>query len=411
MESSWRAGLALVVIVLSFSFAPAMFAGVTEAEAIRLFLEESPQSRRGSAVERIVDAESRIGAQFPNPDVAYQVEDSAGVRDEFLTVEQGIPITGRRRLLGQRADAAVSAAALHSRADLQADVYGLKRVFHEVLYRQRVLETLLEGESLLAETVGILQQREREGDGAGYDVLRAEQELAELRMTAAQADAALSAARSSFGAFFDPELRLGSAILEGRLAPSGPTPSLMQALERAFEQRLDLKALSAERRRADLDRRAARRRRIPEPVVTAGWKRTESLGLSDTGYVAAVTVPLPVFNRGRLEAARATAEGERLALDEEILVRGIRAEVEAAVARETAIRSANEKFGNDVERRAVEVTRIARMKYDEGESGILELLDTHRTSLRTQLRALAARYEARRAEIDRQYITGQEVKP
>jgi cobalt-zinc-cadmium efflux system outer membrane protein len=284
-------------------------------------------------------------------------------------------------------------------------------LFQEVLYRERVLERLRHGAELLEQTVETLEKREREGEGSGYDVLRAEQELAELRMTIADADAALTVARSRFGSFYDPDSKMGSARLEGDLIPSGPVPEVERAVEQALGQRLDLRSLSAERERLDLERRAARRQRFSEPVLTAGWKRTEALGLSDTGYVAALTVPLPIFDRGRFETARATAGGERVELETEILSRRIRAEVQAAVAREQAARTAAQRYGEDVERRAVELHRIARLKYDEGESGILELLDAHRTALTMQLRALAARYEAKIAEIDRDRVIGNEVKP
>jgi outer membrane protein TolC len=204
---------------------------------------------------------------------------------------------------------------------------------------------------------------------------------------------------------------MNAASLEGDLTPTGTIPDVRQATASALEQRLDLRSLSAERERMDLEYKAARRRRFPEPVLTAGWKRTEALGLSDTGYIAALAVPLPIFNRGSRDSARATAEGERIALDAEILTRRIRAEVQAAVAREQATRQAAERYGEDIEPRAIELNRIARLKYDEGESGILELLDAHRTSLTMQLRALAARYEAKVAEIDRDRVIGNEVKP
>jgi len=411
MEWSWRACVALVSTVLSASVAPASSGAVTEAVAIRIFLEQSPQARRVPLVERSVDAALRIETRVANPDVAYQVEDAAGVRDEFLTLQQELPITGRRGLLNERAEIAAAAAGLTAERDLQVEVFDLKRSFHGVLYRERALERLRHGAELLEQTVEILEEREREGEGSGYDVLRAQQELAELRITTADADAALAAVRSRFGSYYDPGLNMETARLEGGLTPSDPVPEVEQAARQALEQRLDLRSLSADRERLDLERRAARRRRFPEPVLTAGWKRTEALGLSDSGYVVALSVPLPIFDRGRFESARATAEGERIELETEILTRRIRAEVQSAVAREQAARKVAQLYGDDAERRAVELSTIARMKYDEGESGILELLDAHRTSLTTQLRALAARYEAKIAEIDRDRIVGNEVKP
>jgi cobalt-zinc-cadmium efflux system outer membrane protein len=411
MESSWRVRVAFVLAVLSTSVALASTGPVTEAEAIRLFLEQSPQAKRVPLVAASVDAGLRVEARIANPEIAYQIEDAAGVRDEFLTFQQELPITGRRGLLGERAEVASAAAGLAAERDLRADVYDLKRSFYEILYRERVLDRLHNGAELLERTVEILERREHEGEGSGYDVLRAEQELAELRLTAAEAAAALAAARSRFGSFFDPELNMDSTPLAGGLAPEGSTPEVEQAVEQALAHRLDLRSLSAERDRLDLERRAARRRRFPEPTLTAGWKRVELLGFSDTGYIAALSVPLPIFDRGKFDAARATSEGERIDLDAEILARRIRADVQAAVAREQATRRAARSYGEDVERRAVELQRIARLKYDEGESGILELLDAHRTSLGMELRSLAARYEARSAAIDTDRVIGNEVRP
>lgn len=411
MESSWRASVALVSAVLSASIAPASSSAMTEAAAIRIFLEQSPQARRVPLVERSVDAALRIETRVANPDVAYLVEDAAGVREEFLTFQQELPITGRRGLLNERAEIAAAAAGLTAERDLQDEVFDLKRSFHEVLYRERVLERLRQGAELLEQTVEILEEREREGEGAGYDVLRTQQELTELRITTIAAAATLAAVRARFGSFYDPGLNMETARLEGDLTPADPVPEVEQAARQALEQRLDLQSLSADRERLDLERRAARRRRFPEPVLTAGWKRIEARGLSDTGYVVALSVPLPIFDRGRFESTRATAEGERIELETEILTRRIRAEVQSAVARERAARKVAQLYGDDAERRAVELSTIARMKYDEGESGILELLDAHRTSLTTQLRVLAARYEAKIAEIDRDRIVGNEVKP
>jgi len=79
MEYSWRVRVVLVLAVLSSSAAPASTNTVTEAEAIRIFLERSPQARRVQVIERTVDAESRVETRVANPDVAYQVEDAAGV--------------------------------------------------------------------------------------------------------------------------------------------------------------------------------------------------------------------------------------------------------------------------------------------------------------------------------------------
>jgi cobalt-zinc-cadmium efflux system outer membrane protein len=376
-----------------------------------MFLEQSPQARRVPLVAQSAGAERREDAQVSNPAVAYQVEDAAGLRDEFLTFAQELPISGRRGLVRDSADAAASAAGLAAKRGLLASASALRASFYEVLYRERVAALLQEGTARLARTVEILARREREGEGSGYELRRAEQERADLAITGAEAGAALAVARSRFGSFFDPQRHLESARLAGDLAPAGAVPETEGAIEQAVSMREDLRALQEHARRLDLERQAARRRRWPEPTVTAGWKRVEAPGVADTGFVAAAALQLPIFDRGQVVAARAGADRERVELEAEILEREIRADVQAALAREREAREAAAQHGEDLEQRAIELRTIAEIAYDEGETGILELLDAYRSSLAAELRALGLLYEAKRAAIERDLAIGAEVTP
>jgi cobalt-zinc-cadmium efflux system outer membrane protein len=407
-----RARVAIVFVALSLSsVALASSSPITEADAVRIFLEESPRARSVPVIVQSVEAELRVDAPISNPSVAYQIEDAAGVRDDFLTFQQELPITGRRGLLRARADAASVAAGLAAEREAQVDAYTMKAAFYEVLYRERVLDRLRRGIERLQQIVDILGRRETEGEGSGYDLLRAEQELVATRIANAKAEAALSAARSRFGSFFDPVLMMQAVVLEGDLETAGADSDPDDAVDQALSRRADLRALVAEAQRQDLERRAARRRRFPEPTLTAGWKRTQVLDLEDTGFIAALSVPLPIFDHGKRTTERATADRQRIELESEILQREIRAEVQAALAQERLARQAAQRYGKDVELRAGELRGIAQMAYDEGESGILELLDAHRSSLTMELLALAARYEAKSAEIDRDRAIGIEVRP
>lgn len=405
MKPFVRATIALVIALLIPSFAR----GLTEAEAIGLFLEESPQVKAVPLEKASVDAELRAEGLVPNPSIAYEIEDTTSARDEFLTVEQELPVTGRRGLLRRRARAAAEAAGLVAERELQRDAYELKLAFHEVLFREERLEKLSGGVVSLERTVAILREREKEGESSGYDLLRAEQELSALQIERTEAESALAAARSRFGSFFDSSMNMKDATLSGDLAATAPVAE--DAVELALKLRPDLRALSAQAERMDLEHRAARRERLPQPTLTAGWKRTEALELSENGFVAGLSVSLPVFNRGQSSAARAAADRQLVELEREILEREIRAEVGAAQARERAARERSQLHGPEVERRAGELRRIAQLAYDEGESGILELLDAHRTSLSMDLQALEARYEAKIATIELDRVIGIEVQP
>ena len=192
MEWSWRARVALVIIVLSTAVAPASTGCGDRGGGDPPLPGAEPPGPTVPLVVRIrrCCAACRDACRIPTLPIRWRTP--LGVRDEFLTFQQELPITGRRGLLNERAEVAASAAGLAAERDFQGEVFDLKRSFHEVLYRERVLERLRSGAELLVQTVEILEEREREGEGSGYDVLRAEQELAELRMTTAAADAALA---------------------------------------------------------------------------------------------------------------------------------------------------------------------------------------------------------------------------
>jgi len=322
-----------------------------------------------------------------------------------------LPITGRRSLLRERAAAASAATELLGKHDLQNAAYSLKIAFYDVLYRDSVVKMIRDSEEELEGTVEMLRERERQGESSGYDVLRAEQETVELQLNLGRAEAASTVSRARFGSFFNESLGMESAAIEGDFSLVDSSLTADEAVAMALLERADFLALEEEARRQKLELRAARRQRFPEPTLSAGWKRVEAAGMSDTGFVASLMVPLPVFDRGKFAATRASAASEQVELRREIVKREIRADVASALARAQAAREAAERFGGQVERRAGELRRIARLAYDEGEKGILELLDAYRTSLRMELQVLAARHEAKREQIELNRVTGREVLP
>ncbi len=412
MRSVVRAVVPLVLAAATASSAaPDPPRRVTEGEAVRLFLEQSPLARLVSIEADAARAGASLAIDPANPVAAYQIEDAAGVRDEFLTIQQELPVTGWRGLIRERASAASSAAGLRGVHDLRDATFSLRAAVHEVLYRDRVVGILEGVDRVMEEIVERIRAREAEGEASGYDVLRAEQEADEIRMEYGRARGEAAAARARFGSFFDPSLGMAAAGIDGDLSPPAAPGSLQEAVAVAMQERSDLRALREETREQEFARRAASRLRIPEPVVSGGFKRVDAPGESDTGFVAAVMVPLPFFDPGRYEAARTRAVAGRVEARREILEREIRAQVEAAFAREEAARETAVRFEERVGQRAEAARHIARLAYEEGETGILELVDAIRTSLRMEWQALTVRHEARRARIELERAIGREVIP
>jgi cobalt-zinc-cadmium efflux system outer membrane protein len=181
------------------------------------------------------------------------------------------------------------------------------------------------------------------------------------------------------------------------------------SLTAASARRLDLQSADTEIRRLEFDQRAASRIGRPQPLASAGWKQTDDGVRSDTGYTLSLGLAIPFFNRGQADVAAAgaaltvaRAERDALALEIEQGVRG-------AHARATVLVALADEYRRDALDRSRELVRIATIAYDDGELGILELLDAHRSLVNAELRAIEFRTEARLALIGLDRATGEEV--
>jgi cobalt-zinc-cadmium efflux system outer membrane protein len=133
--------------------------------------------------------------------------------------------------------------------------------------------------------------------------------------------------------------------------------------------------------------------------------------LSDTGYVVSVGIPIPVFNRGQHEEALARAEYESATLGNQVLRQQIETEVRGAYAAAELSRRSADEYGHTINAAAGDLSRIAQLAYEEGEQGILELLDAYRTELQSQIRWLDLKHRAKEAQIQLELASGKGVTP
>ena len=178
---------------------------------------------------------------------------------------------------------------------------------------------------------------------------------------------------------------------------------------RALTTRGELRALSAASERFRLEADAARRAKLPAPTVVGGLKRADGASGRESGGLLGVNVTVPLFDSGRRESARWLAERDRTEAERALTTQSIRAQV-AATSEVLALRQQAIRAG-DAASPAVELTQIAEISYTEGEAGILELLDAHRTAARARIRAIDMRLAARLAQIALERVVGDTLWP
>jgi cobalt-zinc-cadmium efflux system outer membrane protein len=378
----------------------------TEARVIERFLDQSPYAREARARVEAARAEAAGRTLLPNPSVVASRE-GAGYA-AFFQIEQQLPISGRRGLLRQAGVAAVAATESETNTALWSLRMDVRAAFYRAVAAQTREAALADGLRELEEVIRILRAREHEGEGSRYDRLRAERELAEYRSQLALARSDATQARAALTGFLPDGNNISR--VSGGLDTLTNIPSPDQLLQLALTRRSDYIAEQRQVERYGLEGRAASRLRYPEPIAVAGIKRGDVMeGRTATSPAIGFSIPLPIFNKGQTETARWRAEQERASARRDGLARRIRGEIASAVAALEARKAAIEQYRSEVNQAGLDLSKIARVSYEEGEIGILELLDSYRVNRQAMLRLVDLQVLAKEAQIELDRAVGEEV--
>ncbi len=378
----------------------------TETSVVQKFLEQSPYAREARARAAIAQAEAKGRSLYANPSFNYTRE-GAGLT-EFFQAEQAIPINGRLKLLRQAGDSAVRATEAEGAFDIWQARTSLRLTFYQLLAAQERERVYSTGLKEIENVIRVLRDREREGEGSKFDRMRTERERAELLAELALVRAEMELERSRLVAFLPPATEIATVAgqIETVLGPLDGTT----LVQRAMGAREDFRAEQRRLEQFRLEERAADRLKIPEPLLNAGFKRADvGQNRIANGGVVGVTVPLPLFNKGQAEVARYSAEQERISARLQILTQRIRAAVEGTVRAFNVRVQARDRYRQELADSGPELIRIATVAYQEGEIGVLQLLDAYRSQRQAQLRMLDIQAAVKEAQIELERVVGEEL--
>lgn len=378
----------------------------TEQALLELFDQQSPVRRETQAAAAAAAEAIRGRTLWPNPAATYSREQSGFT--EFYMGEQQLPISGRLRYERQAIEPARAAAEADRAARLWEMRSSLRAAFYRALSAEQQASALRAGLADMDSILALLRLREQEGEGSRYDRVRVEREAADLRADLALAEARARSERGVLLAYLPPGTRVEG--VRGDLAPRRIPASREEILGRALASRAEIRAESSRATQFAFEQQAAQRMRIPEPVLSAGVKRTQSFsGRNDAGIAFGLSIPLPVFNKGQTEAARLTAEQSRAQARRDLLAQQIIAAVTAAYDAYVARLEALNAFERETRSAGEELLQTARVGYQEGELGILQLLDAYRMRRQTALRRLELQSGVKEMEIELSRAAGFEV--
>lgn len=389
---------------------PAMAAepGLDEATAVERFALEAP---RAAAIRRQVEvarAEVVAARALPNPTVDVgreQVFSPGGPAEQHrLGVAATLPLLGQRAARIAIAEAGAEAVLARAEGDLAALTRALRAAFTRASLADRRVQALEGALGTYRRLERVVEARRRAGESAGYEVLRLSLARAGVEAQAADARARARMARGELAGLLGRPL---SAGLHPRPLPSVPDEAAL--VRAALAGHPELRVLRAEQSQARAALQLAERLRWADPQVALGLKQTNEPTVQGFGYTAGLSWPMPLLDQGQGAIARARADLARVDAEEQALTARLQAEVPPARAGLVDRLVQLARYRADVLARVPRVLRVAEVAYQEGDQGLVSLLDAHQAARDASLQGLDLEAAARDALLDLERLTGAPV--
>jgi outer membrane protein, heavy metal efflux system len=354
-----------------------------------------------AARERIAEAQGRLeGASVllhQNPVVEAAAGPSFSRQgrstDVDFDVRQGLELAGQRGARIAGAQAGVMRATAGVDDDTRRLLHDVAVAFSRGLAAGEQSRLRARASEVAANLVRIAERRHQNGEVAILDVNAARIAAARARAEARDAEAeqarVLGDLHVLLGLDADDVVELTGTLDE---RPRYRLDTLLDATA----DRPDLRALAAELREADADRRLGEASRWPEVGVRLGYKREEEANVPMAGF----SVSLPVFANGQEQRASASSRARRLRVELESGRRAAATEVRAAFDAYQREVTAVEELEHDALPLLDESDTLATRSYELGQTSLPELLAVRREVIEARLAYTARQLDAARARFE-----------
>jgi len=337
---------------------------------------------------RFGEADLRIDA-LNDPDAVSDWSAAAGLRWTALDATRWSALDASRA-------SASEAEARTARAAVEV-VYGVRVAFAAVVRAEAREEAAAERERAARASRDLIERRRSVGMLTDVDVLRGEAALAEATAQRVAAEAGVGDARDRLALVLGlgpdslPAPRTG---VDDASAPVEEASTAATTAMTPVQERGDVRAAQSRLRRAEAEAERASRARLPRAELSAGLSRHAPAAFDDgrTHSTVALSVALPLFTGGALDAGRDVAEARRRAAELELA----QAEAQARTERREAGRAVGAaaetvRAAEAASSAAVEARRLMRRRFEEGLATTTDLLQADAEAARLRARAIDAR--------------------
>ena len=397
-------------------------------QAIEAARRVNPDVRAAREALAAATARERQAGAYPNPTLSYGREQTSAAGEtnsqNIAAVEQRLEIGGVR---GARAEAARlrrEAAAARLDAAVTALSFETTRAYALALAADRRAQLADQANEAFARARAVSDRRLAAGDVSGYAHRRIRLEAARYAGARAEALLARRAARLSLAALisgtadsvasmdvvladslptFGRPLAGGNAARPDLQLSQLATPDSLVAL--AVRSRRDLRAVELEADAARAEARLTARERVPQPAVSLGFKNERVAGAPEqaNGFIAGISLPLPLWDRREGAIAAADAESRRRVAEADVVRQRVAREVAEAYDGYRALEAQLAVLAPELGGETGVAMRAVQVAYTEGEATVVEWLDAVRAyqEAESSFATLRAETMIRRAAFER----------
>jgi cobalt-zinc-cadmium efflux system outer membrane protein len=351
----------------------------------------------------VAEAGLLIAGQRPNPDFITAYTRSAPRLNN--SVSQLLELGGKRarrievarnelRLTELDVDAALRAL----RHDVRAAYFSLSLARNTLALGQQAVEQA-------RELADIARARFEAGDIAQFEVL--------------QADLAVDRATNDLARLQNAE-RIARAVLSQLLnrPPEAPLDlrdtlfirtvaiSTSDLISRSLTQNVELRAAEQQIATEESRLRLARAQRVPDLTLEPGVEGIDSSIPHNWAFKMQVTVPLPIFNRGRGEIQKSSALLEQLRAERDATRQRISSEIGRAALNLESARKQVEFYETKLLPEAERVRQLANEAYRIGQTSLLSVIEATRNAREVRQAYLQALSDYQSALADLEQAAG-----
>ncbi|MBS1818093.1 MAG: TolC family protein [Acidobacteria bacterium] len=385
---------------------------LTLAEAVARARRESPVRAGAAASAEGAEIAATLAGRRLNPLIDVRGENLAPRdplvpdRDLFAVVSQPFELGGKRGVRRDIAGADRDVSHLVLRTVERQLALETVRAYMRAVRARDVLAILQTQRDGLTTIVATMRRRVEEGLAPESDLLRFEAEAARMATEMTRIQVELNRALMDLSALIGSPMPVAPTSLVSP-NPVSPPAIGVDAIDRAVDQRPDLQLTAARVERARLSASLERLRRLPDPSVSAGYKRTQGQNTA----VAGVVVAVPLFDQNAQARAIADAGVRAAVFDQQAAHARAVADAQAALNAAVALSGSLARVDRDLLAPAEGVRNAAQAMFREGASDVLKLVDAERiyADVRREAQSLAA--DAYVAAIEARFAVGEEDIP